>query len=254
MTFSIVARDPETGALGVAIASRYLAVGAVAPFARADVGAISTQAMPNVAYGPDGLARLAAGEGAEMVLAALTGADSMAEYRQVGIVDAAGTAVTFTGAQCQDWAGGRTSSGVAVQGNILVGPGVVDAMLATYETATGTFPRRLLAALRAGDQAGGDSRGRQSAAILVRRDRAGIDGLDDRWIDLRVDDHTDPCTELGRLLALYEKQHNLLDPENLAKIGSAIATSLKTVIKTAVAPRTPEAPGSEGGAKSNGEG
>lgn len=139
MTFSIVARDPDTGDFGIAIASRALAVGAVAPFARAGVGAVSTQAMPNVTYGPDGLARLAAGEDAESVLAALTAADSMAAHRQAGIVDALGRSATFTGASCMDWAGGRTAPGMAVQGNILAGPDVVDAMLAAYQRATGTF-------------------------------------------------------------------------------------------------------------------
>ena len=242
MTFSIVARDPETGDLGIAIASRALAVGAVAPFARAGVGAISTQAMPNVTYGPDGLARLAGGEDAEAVLAALVAADRQGAFRQAGIVDAVGRAATYTGANCLDWAGGRTGAGVAVQGNILVGPAVVDDMLAAYEIAQGTFPRRLLAALRAGDQAGGDSRGRQSAALLVVREKGGIGGLDDRWIDLRVDDHTDPCTELGRLLALHEKQSNLLDPDNLVAIGSAVAATLKKSIKSAMAPKTPKTP------------
>jgi len=242
MTFSIVARDPETGDFGIAIASRALAVGAVAPFARAGVGAISTQAAPNVAYGPDGLARLAAGEDAAQALAALTAADSMAAMRQAGIVDTAGRAATCTGASCLDWAGGRTRPGVAVQGNILVGPAVVDEMLAGYEAATGSFPRRLLAALRAGDQASGDSRGRQSAALLVVREKGGVGGLEDLWIDLRVDDHTDPCTELGRLFALHEKQGNLLDPENIARIGSAVAATLKTTIRKAMAPQTPEAP------------
>ena len=176
MTFSIVARDPATGDLGIAIASKALAVGAVAPFARAGVGAISTQAMPNVAYGPDGLARLTGGEDPEAVLAALTAADSLASQRQAGIVDALGRSASWTGSDCMAWAGGRTAPGVAIQGNILTGPEVVDAMLAAWESSTGPFPRRLLAALRAGDQAGGDSRGRQSAALLVRRERAASVG------------------------------------------------------------------------------
>lgn len=242
MTFSIVARDPATGDLGIAIASRALAVGAVAPFARAGVGAISTQAMPNVAYGPAGLERLAAGEDAESVLAALTAADSMASQRQVGIVDALGRSASWTGSNCMLWAGGRTAPGVAVQGNILLGPEVVDAMLAAWESGTGTFPRRLVAALRAGDQAGGDSRGRQSAALLVRREKGGVGGADDRWIDLRIDDHTDPVTELGRLLTLHEDQTNLLDPDKLAQIGSALVSQAKIAIKGALAPKGDDAP------------
>jgi uncharacterized Ntn-hydrolase superfamily protein len=239
MTFSIVARDPETGDFGIAIASKALSVGAIAPYARAGVGAISTQAMPNVAYGPDGLARLAAGEDPERALAALVAADSMRASRQAGIVDATGRAATFTGASCMDWAGGKAAPGVAVQGNILVGPAVVDEMLATYGTATGSFPRRLLAALRAGDAAGGDSRGRQSAALLVVREKGGLGGLNDRWIDLRVDDHTDPTAELDRLLSLFEQQTNLLDPANLAKIGSALASTLKSAIASAGSPKGP---------------
>lgn len=233
MTFSIVARDPDSGDLGIAIASKALAVGSIAPYARAGVGAISTQAMPNVAYGPDGLARLAAGEDPKSALAALVAADQLRAARQAGIVDATGRAATFTGSNCMDWAGGRVAPGVAAQGNILVGPAVVDQMLATWQAATGTFPRRLLAALRAGDAAGGDSRGRQSAALLVVRDKGGLAGLNDRWIDLRVDDHTDPTAELERLLGLFEKQSNLLDPENLAKIGSALASTIRSAIASA---------------------
>jgi uncharacterized Ntn-hydrolase superfamily protein len=236
MTFSIVARDPATGDVGIAIASKALAVGAIAPFARANVGAISTQALPNVTYGPDALARLAAGETPESILAALTAADAMAAHRQAGIVDAEGRSATWTGASCMEWAGGRVGPGVAVQGNILTGPDVVDAMLAAFEAETGTFPRRLIAALRAGDQAGGDRRGRQSAALLVRREKGGLAGLDDRWIDLRVDDHTDPTAALARLLALHEKQSNLADPENLAKIGSALASGLVRTLRNAVSP------------------
>jgi uncharacterized Ntn-hydrolase superfamily protein len=243
MTFSIVARDSATGDVGIAIASKALAVGAIAPFARANVGAISTQAMPNVAYGPDALARLAAGETPEGVLAALTAADAMAAHRQAGIVDAQGRSATWTGASCLEWAGGRVGPGVAVQGNILAGPEVVDAMLAAFEAETGTFPRRLIAALRAGDQAGGDRRGRQSAALLVRREKGGLAGLDDRWIDLRVDDHTDPTAELARLLALHEKQSNLADPENLPKVASAIASSLTGAIRAALRPPEPGATG-----------
>jgi uncharacterized Ntn-hydrolase superfamily protein len=236
MTFSIVARDPATGDVGIAIASKALSVGAIAPFARANVGAISTQAMPNVGYGPDALAGLAAGKAPDTILAQLTAADSMAAQRQAGIVDAHGRSATWTGESCREWAGGRVGPGVAVQGNILAGPEVVDAMLAAFEAETGTFPRRLVAALRAGDQAGGDKRGRQSAALLVRREKGGLAGLDDRWIDLRVDDHTDPTAELARLLALHEKQGNPVDPENLPRIATALATGLVGALRNAVKP------------------
>ena len=244
MTFSIVARDPATGDVGIAIASKALAVGAIAPFARANVGAISTQALPNVGYGPDALARLAAGEAPESILAALTAADAMAAHRQAGLVDAQGRSATWTGASCMEWAGGRVGPGVAVQGNILAGPEVVDAILDTYLAAKGSFPRRLVAAVQAGDRAGGDSRGRQSAALLVRRENGGQGGLDDRWIDLRVDDHTDPTAELARLLGLHEKQSNLADPENLPKIASALASGLVGALRNAVKPAEPAPTGS----------
>jgi uncharacterized Ntn-hydrolase superfamily protein len=238
MTFSIVARDPETGDLGIAIASKALSVGAVAPFARAGVGAISTQAMPNVSFGPNALERMAAGEEPGAIIEALTAADSMAAMRQAGLVDATGRAATWTGHSCMSWAGGRTAPGVAAQGNILSGLEVVDALIDTYLAATGTFPQRLIAALRAADQAGGDSRGRQSAALLVRRVNGGIGGLDDRWIDLRIDDHTDPTAELARLLTLFEKQ-STITAENLPQIVSTVAKGLAQAVKSAINPPPP---------------
>ncbi len=194
-----------------------------------------------MAYGPDGLARLAAGEDPSAILAGLVAADSMGANRQAGIVDAQGSSATWTGAACIPWAGGRTVPGVAIQGNCLTGPEVVDAMLAAWEASTESFPRRLVAALRAGDQAGGDARGRQSAALLVRREKGGVGEADDRWIDLRIDDHTDPVTELGRLLTLHENQTKL-DAEKLAQIGTVIVTQVTSAIKTALAPKDPAAP------------
>ncbi len=234
MTFSIVARDPETGDVGIAIASKVVAVGAVAPFAKALVGAVASQSAPNVTYGPDGLARLAAGEHPKAILQALTAPDSMAAMRQVGIVDATGRAASYTGAECVEWAGGRVGPGVAAQGNMLTGPAVVDALIDSYLAATGSFPERLLAALRAGDAAGGDKRGRQSAALLVRREKGGIAGLDDRWIDLRVDDHTDPTAELARLYDLLAKQNNPLTAENLPKVASMLVGTVANSIKQAM--------------------
>ena len=196
-----------------------------------------------MSYGPDALARLAVAEAPESILAALTAADALAAHRQAGIVDALGRSATWTGSSCMAWAGGLVGPGVSVQGNILTGPDVVDAMMDAYAAAAGSFPRRLVAALRAGDQAGGDSRGRQSAALLVRREKGGQGGLDDRWIDLRVDDHTDPTAELARLLGLQEKQSNLADPENLPKIASALASGLVSALRNAVSPPEPAAAG-----------
>ena len=206
MTFSIAAADlaaqpsPEWG---VAVASKFLAVGAVVPWARAGVGAIATQAFANIAYGPDGLDLLAAGRDANAVLEHLTSEDGMRAQRQAGVVDAEGRAATFTGDECFDWAGGLTGDGYCCQGNILTGPDVVEAMSAAYEGAQGDLADRMLAALRAGDAAGGDRRGRQSAALLVVREGGGYGGGTDKTVELRVDDHEAPVAELARLLGLH---------------------------------------------------
>jgi uncharacterized Ntn-hydrolase superfamily protein len=233
MTFSIVARDPATGDLGVAVASKFLAVGAVVPWARAGVGAIATQALANVRYGPDGLAALEGGGGAEGVLADLIAADDGRADRQAGIVDAHGGAATYTGPGCLTWAGGRTGNGVAVQGNILTGPEVVDAMLAAYERTTAPFPDRLLAALLAGDRAGGDARGRESAALLVVRDGAGYGGVDDRWLDLRVDDHPDPVPELQRIMRVWRLYYERPDAADLLPIDESLAAELRERLSAA---------------------
>jgi uncharacterized Ntn-hydrolase superfamily protein len=208
MTFSIVAcgGDGSSGRQwGVAVASKFLAVGAVVPGARAGVGAIATQAYANVAYVPDGLRLLDSGRSAQQTLDELVGADDERAQRQAGVVDAAGRAATFTGAECLDWAGGTTAEGVTIQGNILVGPQVVEAMHKAWLATESVDPlaRRLLAALRAGDEAGGDRRGRQSAALLVVTDGGGYGGGNDVYIDLRVDDDPAPVTELERLLDLH---------------------------------------------------
>jgi uncharacterized Ntn-hydrolase superfamily protein len=212
-TFSIVARDPDNGDLGIAVQSKFLAVGAVVPWARAGVGAIATQAHANVSYGPNGLVMLEAGLSAQDVLDKLTTADAGREVRQVGIVDALGHAATFTGPGCSDWAGGLAGDGYCCQGNILTGPEVVDAMAEGYVTASGPFSSRLLAALEAGQAAGGDSRGQQSAAILVVRASGGYGGGSDRYIDLRVDDHPEPIAELRRIVNLHRLYFDIDDAD-----------------------------------------
>src|SRR5215468_221363 len=208
MTFSIVARSadgPAARQWGVAVASKFLAVGAVVPGARAGVGAIATQAYANLAYVPEGLRLLDSGKTAQETLDELGAADDERAQRQAGIVDAAGRAATFTGGECLDWAGGVAAEGVTIQGNILVGPQVVESMHKAWLAADPAAPlaRRLLAALRAGDEAGGDRRGRQSAALLVVTDGGGYGGGNDVYIDLRVDDDPAPVTELERLLDLH---------------------------------------------------
>ncbi|GAA5531961.1 DUF1028 domain-containing protein [Deinococcus aluminii] len=205
MTFSIVGRDPLTGDLGVAVASKFLAVGALVPFARAGVGAVATQSYVNPNYGPDGLGLLASGLGPEEVAAQFQAEDPDIRQRQFGIVGADGRSVTFTGEGCHAWAGGEAWENVAVQGNILTGPEVVAAMLAAWEAGAGQpLPRRLLTTLQAGDAAGGDKRGRQSAALLCVGPGRGYGGLTDDWVNLRADDHPDPCAELERLLGLHD--------------------------------------------------
>jgi uncharacterized Ntn-hydrolase superfamily protein len=204
MTFSIVAFDPANGDLGVAVASKFPCVGAVVPWAKAGVGAVATQAWANTDFGPDGLRHMAGGMPAGPALDAVLEGDEGRDERQVGFVDVAGGAATFTGSGCVEWAGGVSGEHFAAQGNILAGADVVDAMARAFGSADGELCDRLLNALMAGDVAGGDRRGRQSSALLVVRDRGGYEGRNDRYIDLRVDDHPDAPTELGRLFGVWD--------------------------------------------------
>lgn len=205
MTFSIAARSADGSHYGVAVASKFLAVGSAVPAAAADVGAIATQSLANLAYRPDGLLMLAAGKTAAETLTTLTAADGLREQRQAGIVGSNGDGASWTGSECHPWAGGRVGDGYAIQGNILVGEQVVVSMESTWLGSEGLpFPERLFAALRAGDNAGGDKRGRQSAAVLVVTPGGGYGGGSDMLVDLRVDDHQDPVGELARLLELHE--------------------------------------------------
>jgi uncharacterized Ntn-hydrolase superfamily protein len=202
-TFSLVACDLDRGQWGVAVASKFLAVGSVVPWAEPEAGAVATQAYANPRYGPEGLALLRQGLSAEEVVRRLTEADDGRDERQLGIVDAAGRGATFTGAACNEWAGGRAGPGFAAQGNILVSGETVDVLAETFEASAGSVAERLLEALAAGDAAGGDSRGRQSAALLVVQRDGGYAGLSDTLVDLRVDDHPAPVDELRRLLGLH---------------------------------------------------
>jgi uncharacterized Ntn-hydrolase superfamily protein len=205
MTFSIVAADAGKGDWGIAVASKFPCVGAVVPWARAGVGAVATQSWANTSFCPDGLALMDAGVEAQGALDRLLEGDDGREDRQMGLVDASGRSATFTGSKCMDWAGGVTGEGFAAQGNILAGEAVVAELARAFVGSEGDLCDRLLAALIAGDAAGGDKRGRQSAALLVVREGGGYEGRNDRYIDLRVDDHADPINELVRIFEVWDE-------------------------------------------------
>jgi uncharacterized Ntn-hydrolase superfamily protein len=202
-TFSIVACDLKKQAWGVAVASKFPAVGAVVPWAEAEAGAVATQSFANTSFGPRGLELMSKGLSAEKTLTRLLSKDPEKESRQVGLVDLHGGAASFTGKSCFEWAGGLTGPGYAVQGNLLTGPEVVQSMEKVFRETKGELPERLFAALHAGSRAGGDRRGRQSAALYVVKPKGGYGGHLDRWIDYRVDDHIDPIPRLGELLELH---------------------------------------------------
>ena len=204
MTFSIVACDLEETAWGVAVASKFPAVGAVVPWVQAEAGAVATQSFANTSYGPRGLALMGTGFSAQETLERLLEDDPDKELRQVGLVDAKGGSATFSGGSCFAWAGGLSGKGYAIQGNILANDRVIPAMEEGFLYTSGNLPTRLHAALLAGDRAGGDKRGRQSAAIYVAKPKAGYGGFVDRWLDYRVDDHEDPVPRLGELLEMHE--------------------------------------------------
>jgi uncharacterized Ntn-hydrolase superfamily protein len=204
MTFSIVACDLEEGAWGVAVASKFPAVGAVVPWVQAEAGAVATQSFANTSYGPRGLALMGTGFSAQETLERLLEEDPDMELRQVGLVDAKGGSATFSGSGCFAWAGGVAGKGYAMQGNILANDRVVPAMEEVFLSTSGNLPTRLHAALLAGDRIGGDKRGRQSAAIYVAKPKAGYGGFVDRWLDYRVDDHEDPVLRLGELLEMHD--------------------------------------------------
>ena len=203
-TFSIVARDPETDAVGVAVQSKFVGVGAVVPFASADAGAVATQSYANVAYGPDGLDLLREGHDAADVVERLTDGDDEAPSRQVGVVGSDGSVAAFTGEECHDYAGDLQGEQYTVQGNILENAETLTAMAEAFEGADGGLPERLIAALHAGNEAGGDKRGEQAAALYVAKPEGGYDGRSDRWVDVRVDDHDAPIDELERVFKLYD--------------------------------------------------
>lgn len=221
-TFSIVGRDPQTGELGVAVQSKFLSVGAVVPWLSAGAGAVATQSFANTSYGPNGLALLRQGLSAQEVVDRLVADDPGRESRQLGIVDREGRSATYTGGDCLPWAGGLTGPNFAAQGNILVSSATVEAMAETFQQAEGDLAHRLVTALDAGQRARGDSRGRQSAALTIVKETGGYGGLNDRYIDLRVDDHTEPIDELKRLLGLWRLYFEKPVPATMLPLDGAL--------------------------------
>ena len=227
-TYSIVACDLDAGQWGVAVQSKFIAVGSVVPWAEPHVGAIATQSYANPRYGPDGLALLREGRSAVEVVEALTAADEGRAERQVGVVDRQGRAATFTGDECHEWAGGRTGNGYAAQGNILVSQDTVDALAVTFEqNGRLSLAERLIECLAAAQAAGGDRRGQQSASLLVVEKDAGYASLSDVVVDLRVDDHELPIVELRRLYALHDELFGVTPPEDWIAVDEALTAELR---------------------------
>ncbi|MBT2678871.1 DUF1028 domain-containing protein [Bacillus sp. ISL-35] len=231
MTFSIVGYDPQKKEWGIAVQSKFLGVGAVVPFAKAGVGAVATQSYANTAYGPQALELMVQGKSAEEAMELITKDDPDKEMRQVGLIDAEGNAATFTGTYCYDWAGGVTGKHFAAQGNILVDENTVKAIAETFESTEGSLAHRLLQALNAGQQAGGDSRGQQSAALLVVKEQGGYGGYNDRYIDLRVDDHPEPITELIRIYGLQQLYFAKAKPENVVAVEGEVRDTVVQHLK-----------------------
>ena len=230
-TFSIVAYDPGRREWGVAVQSKFLAAAAVVSWAEAGAGAVATQSYANLSYGPDGLALMAQGTSAKDTVISLTTADEKRETRQIGIVDRAGNAAAFTGAECHDWAGHVVGDGFACQGNILV-PGTVEAMAAEFErvrVGEGELADWLVAALGAGQTAGGDKRGRQAAGVLVVRENGGYGGRTDRYLDLRVDDDPEPVRKLAQLVEMHHLFFGEVDPDNVAPLAE-VAADLQAIL------------------------
>jgi uncharacterized Ntn-hydrolase superfamily protein len=226
-TYSIAACDLEAGQWAVATQSKFLAVGSVVPWAEPGVGAIATQAYANPRFGPEGLALLGEGLSTEEVVERLVSADDGRDHRQLGIVDREGRATTYTGAECFEWAGGRTGRCYAAQGNILVSEATVDAIAETFEASSGPLAERLIACLDAAQEAGGDRRGQQSAALLVVERGGGYAGLSDEKIDIRVDDHPRPLEELRRIYGLHQAIFGSTPPQDWLDVDDDLAGELR---------------------------
>ncbi len=231
-TFSIAACDLKEQAWGIAVASKFPAVGAVVPWVKAKTGAVATQAYANTSFGPRGLEMLGSGLSAKETLNKLLARDPDRDQRQVGIVDAKGGSISFTGKACLEWAGGVNGPGYAIQGNILVGVEVIRHMENTFLSTKGPLPDRLLAALSAGGRAGGDRRGRQSAALYVSKPKGGYGGFNDRWLDYRVDDHLNPIPRLGELLELHKLYFGKSPKSERVKLEGKVVRELQRIMKS----------------------
>ena len=232
MTFSIVAFDPENVEWGVAVQSKFVAVGSLVPYGRAGVGVIASQSWCNTSYGPKGLALLEQGLTAEETINIITKQDEKRERRQVGIVDSYGNAASFTGSECFDWAGHIVGENYACQGNILVSDETVLSMSQAYRETEGDLVEKLLSSLEAGQEAGGDSRGKQAAAVLVFKEKGAYDGGTDKYIDVRVDDHEHPIKELRRVFEIYNlSMLKRDDPKDKVKLEGNVMKTIKEVLK-----------------------
>lgn len=231
-TFSIVACDLKSQAWGIAVASKIPAVGSIVPWAKAKVGALATQSFANTTFGPRGLELMASRLSAEETLSKLLARDRDREYRQVGLVDSKGRSTSYTGKTCSAWAGGITGSGYAIQGNLLKGVEIVREMEHAFLETKGELPERLFAALQGGSQAGGDRRGRQSAALLVVKQKAGFGGYNDRWVDCRVDDHLNPIARLGELLELHRLYFGKSPKSQKVKLQGKVVKEIQSIMKS----------------------
>jgi len=232
-TFSIVACDPAANEVGVAVQSKFLAVGAAVPWAMGGVGAVATQAWANTSYGPRAIALLQENKSPAEIVGILTDSDERRDERQFGIVDALGRSASYTGAKCMDYAGSFTGENFAAQGNILAGPAVVQAMADKFNGSSGYLADRLVAALRAAQAQGGDRRGKQSAALLIAKPAGGYGGFNDRFIDLRVDDHPEPIEELARILELHKLYFFPATAADLIPIDAALQREIDTLVARA---------------------
>ena len=230
MTYSIVAHDPDENAWGVAVASKFLAAGAVVSWARGGVGAVATQALARVSYGRQGLKLMEQGKTAQETIDLLIQADEGRDHRQVGLVDPHGNAAAYTGKDCHDWAGHLVGDGFTCQGNILTGGDTLEAMAQAFTSAKGELADRLVEALLAGDTIGGDRRGKQSAAVMVVIPNGGYGGDNDNYLDLRVDDHSDPVNRLKELVGIHHLFFGQQNPDDLMPITSDIAREIQALL------------------------